>query len=240
MLPSYLTPFVSITALLVVVALAWLISFGTLAATAPMTASPRSAAGPLTLGLFAWLAVAFGLGLGGAYHVAPNSIPTIEFGISLPILLGVGLYLTVPAVRDLVMRLPHGWLIGLQFYRAGGAIFIVLWSLGLLPGVFGLPAGIGDILIGVTAPIVAFVYLRSGRKARVTVLAWNLLGLLDLIIALTGGFLTTPSRFQLFALDAPNLLVTQFPLVIIPTFIVPLSILLHLASLAKLEAERRA
>jgi hypothetical protein len=36
---------------------------------------------------------------------------------------------------------------------------------------------------------------------------------------------------QLFAFDNPN---TAFPLVLIPVFLVPLAVLLHLASLAKL------
>lgn len=241
MLPAYLTPFISLSAVLIVAALVWLVKSATDASTPGAgTTSARFMAGALIFGLLAWSAAAFWLGLIGAYVAAPNSIPTIEFGIMAPIALGIGAYLAVPSVREVVRRLPHAWLIGLQLYRAGGAIFIVLWSLGLLPGIFALPAGIGDVLIGVTAPFVALGYARSGGKARTAVLAWNLLGLLDLTIALTGGFLTTPSRFQMFAFDAPNLLVTQFPLVIIPTFIVPLSILLHLASLAKLASKQHA
>lgn len=210
--PIYLTPFISVSALLVVLVLAGL---AWSAPTSPGAARvfPRTTAGLLILGLFAWLAVAIGLGLGGFYVASRNAVPTIEFGILVPIVLGIALYLTVPAVRDLVGRLPHAWLVGVQLYRAGGAIFLVLWLDGHLPGIFALHRAL---------------------------FAWNILGLIDLAIALATGFLTTPSRFQMFAVDAPNLLVTQFPLVIIPTFIVPLSILLHLASIARLAAERRA
>jgi hypothetical protein len=53
----------------------------------------------------------------------------------------------------------------------------------------------------------------------------------------TTGFLTSPSAFQLFAFDLPNELISQFPLVLIPVFLVPLSVLLHLASLAKLRGD---
>lgn len=235
--PIYLTPFISVSALLVVLVLAGL---AWSAPTSPGAARvfPRTTAGLLILGLFAWLAVAIGLGLGGFYVASRNAVPTIEFGILVPIVLGIALYLTVPAVRDLVGRLPHAWLVGVQLYRAGGAIFLVLWLDGHLPGIFALPAGIGDVLVGVTAPVAAYMYVR--HRAHRALFAWNILGLTDLAIALATGFLTTPSRFQMFAVDAPNLLVTQFPLVIIPTFIVPLSILLHLASIARLAAERRA
>jgi hypothetical protein len=46
--------------------------------------------------------------------------------------------------------------------------------------------------------------------------------------------LTSPSPFQLFAFDLPSELVSQFPLVLVPVFLVPVSVLLHLASLTKL------
>ena len=68
------------------------------------------------------------------------------------------------------------------------------------------------------------------------VLSWNLFGLLDLVIAVTMGFLTSPSPLQLLSLDAPNELISAFPMVMVPAFAVPLSVLLHLASLAKLRA----
>jgi hypothetical protein len=38
----------------------------------------------------------------------------------------------------------------------------------------------------------------------------------------------------MLAFDAPNELISAFPLVMVPVFLVPLSILLHLASLKKL------
>jgi hypothetical protein len=56
----------------------------------------------------------------------------------------------------------------------------------------------------------------------------------DLVVAMTAGFLTSPSPFQLFAFDLPNELISEFPLVLVPVFLVPVSVLLHLASLTKL------
>ncbi|MDA0230307.1 MAG: hypothetical protein O3B21_08965 [Proteobacteria bacterium] len=40
------------------------------------------------------------------------------------------------------------------------------------------------------------------------------------------GALTSPGRIQLLANDAPNALISAYPLVMIPTFAVPLSIIL--------------
>jgi hypothetical protein len=129
---------------------------------------------------------------------------------------------------------PQQWLIGVQLYRVLGAIFLILYGAGKLPGLFAWPAGLGDVLVGVLAPVVALAYAREPRKNADLVFAWNLLGLADLVVAVTTGFLTSPSAFQLFAFDLPNELIDQFPLVHIPIFAVPVAVLLHLASLTKL------
>jgi hypothetical protein len=77
---------------------------------------------------------------------------------------------------------------------------------------------------------------ESARKVRL----WNLLGIADLLIAVTLGFLTSPSPLQMAAFDRPSGLIAMFPLSMIPVFAVPLSILLHFASLHKLRQHRRA
>ena len=60
------------------------------------------------------------------------------------------------------------------------------------------------------------------------------------MIALPLGILTSPSPIQQLALDNPNLLTTTFPVVLFPTFSIPIGILLHLYSLALLKQEGKA
>ena len=55
----------------------------------------------------------------------------------------------------------------------------------------------------------------------------------------TLGFLSSPTRFQLLALDAPNRLVGAYPLVMIPAFAVPLALILHGLSLWQLRRSGR-
>ena len=133
--------------------------------------------------------------------------------------------------------MPQHWLIGVQLYRALGVIFLILYGTGKLPGAFAWPAGLGDTLVGILAPVVAVAYARAPHKNADLVSAWNLFGLADLVVAVTAGFLTSPSPFQLFAFDLPSELVSQFPLVLVPVFLVPVSVLLHLASLTKLRRD---
>jgi hypothetical protein len=70
------------------------------------------------------------------------------------------------------------------------------------------------------------------------VLGWNLVGILDLAIAVTVGFLSSPGPFHVLAIKAPNELITAFPLVLVPIFAVPLSIALHFATLKRLRSIR--
>ena len=56
-------------------------------------------------------------------------------------------------------------------------------------------------------------------------------GIADLTVAVGTGFLTSPSALQPVVFNAPNELISVLPLVLIPTFLVPLSILLHLTSI---------
>lgn len=46
--------------------------------------------------------------------------------------------------------------------------------------------------------------------------------------------MTSPGPFQILALGAPNLAITAYPLVLVPAFAVPLSILLHVFAMRNL------
>ena len=113
-------------------------------------------------------------------------------------------------------------------------LFRSLLTAGRLPAQFALPAGWGDIAVGISAPVVAFAYSRGLGGSTALVRAWNVFGLLDLAVAVGTGFLTSPSPIQALALDSPNELISDFPLVLVPVFAVPASVMLHVVSLAKL------
>ena len=99
-----------------------------------------------------------------------------------------------------------------------------------MPGLFALPAGLGDVLVTGLAPVVAWAHARNPRSSTGLVAAWNILGITDFVVAIITGFATGPSPLQLAAFDNPNVLIAQFPLVLIPTFLVPLWTVLHIAS----------
>jgi hypothetical protein len=197
----------------------------------------------LTLGsvLFGWLAVAMFLGWLGIFRSASSQpVPYIALAIGIPIVTGALFIRNSKQVREILDAVPQSWLIAFQFYRVVGVTFLILHAAGLLPGIFALPAGYGDAIVGLTALLVGIAYAQNHSKRYQLVALWNWFGIADLVIAVVAGFLSAPSRFQIFSLDAPNYLIGSFPLVMVPIYAVPLSIVLHVASLTKLREEQRS
>ena len=233
LIPDYLTPYVLIGAVAVVAAVLFALRSTLNAAGLSARERKRAFWGGFAL-LVVWLFAALLPSWAGFYHERPSGVPTIQYGLLIPIVAGVALFWLWPALRRIVELVPQQWIVSIQFYRVLGVIFLVLYAGGRLPGEFAWPAGAGDVMVGLLAPVAAIAYARGRRGSHGLLRAWNLLGIADLVVAVTTGFLTSPSQLQMLAFDRPNDLVTMFPLVMIPVFLVPLSVLLHLASLEKL------
>jgi hypothetical protein len=183
--------------------------------------------------LIGWLALSIALAAMGVYHVGASAIPTIQYGIALPILIGSLLLWRSDTVARLLDAVSQQWLIGVQLYRTLGVIFLILYLAGKLPALFAWPAGVGDIAIGLLAPVIGLAYARAPRDTAGLVRAWNVFGILDLVVAVTTGFITAPF-IQPVVVQPSSELMTMLPMVLIPVYLVPLSIMLHIASLAKL------
>ena len=188
-----------------------------------------------------WFVLVFALARQGFFESTSSTTmpPRIGPAIVAPIVIGC-LLLTRARVRRLVERVPLHWLVGVQVYRVVGGLFLVAWLQDDLPAEFALPAGTGDVAVGLLAPLAALALVRHGaERARPVVAGWCALGILDLVVAVTCGLLTAPSAFQQLALDDPNAAITSYPLVLVPAFAVPVSIVLHVAVLARLSARAR-
>src|ERR1700674_4149746 len=233
-IPTYLPYFVGTGTAAMLVAVLYGLNRALAAAAWPAHQRRRAFLVSATI-LVGWLAVAIALSAAGIYHVNASTIPTIQYGILLPILIGALLIWRSEAAKRILDAVPQQWIVSVQLYRALGVVFLILYE--KLPSLFTWPAGVGDIAIGLLAPVVGLAYARAPREAGGLVKAWNVFGILDLIVAVTTGFLTAPSLLQPIEIQPTSELMTVLPMVLIPVFLVPLSIVLHLASLAKLSRD---
>ena len=176
--------------------------------------------------LAAWFLFALGGSLLGVFDSGPR--PPLPLGLAavVPVVAFVAGYLTSAHFREFVLSLDLQALSLAQTFRVVGIVFVVLYFLGALPGVFALPAGWGDFAVGVTAPVVAWYWKRPFPYRTFTV--WNVLGSLDLVNAMSLGVLASASPVGILAGDVTTRLMGQFPLSLIPTFFVPLFLIFHL------------
>ncbi|GAA3851889.1 hypothetical protein GCM10022403_099140 [Streptomyces coacervatus] len=124
-----------------------------------------------------------------------------------------------------------------QTVRVVGVVFLVVAALGKLPAVFAIPAGLGDMAVGVSAP---FVTPRLARGTHWSgALSFNIMGLVDLVVAVSLGFLAGVGPSPLPHVTPTTAPVALLPLALIPTTAVPLAVALHLVSLARLRAAAR-
>jgi hypothetical protein len=236
-IPGYLLPFELIARALVTIIALGLIWLG--AARMPASAKSRYAtAGVLSAVFIGWLAVAQYLGAANTYFASTDTaVPTVLFGLLIPLAVAAIALWQSESVARLVSAIPLHWLVAAQVYRVMGGIFLVLWAAGRIPWQFALPAGTGDVLTGINAIAVAALLAQNTIGARRATYAWSLFGIADLVVAITMGAMTSPGRPHLLAFDAPNLLISSYPLVMVPTFAVPLALMLHGLVLWRLRRE---
>lgn len=130
------------------------------------------------------------------------------------------------------------WLAAVQGLRVVGAGFLFLWAFGHLPPLFALPAGWGDVLVGVLAPFVAVRLARDpGFLTSTSCWRFHALGTVDFVGAIGTGILAR-GTFPALSGPATTGVLGELPLVMIPGFAVPLWICLHLAAFAQIAHAR--
>jgi len=177
-----------------------------------------------------WFAALAFASRAGAFEAAAGALPiALVAAIAVPVVGAVLLYRLSRPVRAWVRGLDGRVLVLAQTARVIGGVFLAFWALGMLPAVFALPAGLGDVAVGVAAFVLTARWLRSGEVGRGSLLWFNLLGLGDFVVAVAIGLALQVSGAGAGVLGA-------FPVNLVPLFAVPVFILVHFASLAGLAA----
>ena len=110
-------------------------------------------------------------------------------------------------------------LIAVHTWRIGGIFFIWGMTQGVLDPAFAIPAGVGDILIGVTAIPFAIFLWKGYSWSKYALVVWSVLGIADLVNAVTLGVITNP--------DFRTSTMATFPWILVPTVAVPTALALH-------------
>jgi hypothetical protein len=186
----------------------------------------------VTLVLTAWFLLVVSLGSVGAFVASPGTPPIgFAIGVGAPLLLFFAWLRLSKSFRDFVLSLDLRLIAGIQAWRWAGLGFLSLYAYNVLPGIFALPAGLGDMAIGFTAPWIILRLVRQPDFATSPAfIRWNVLGILDQVVALTIGTLTAALSTGA-AGEITTAPMATLPLLLIPAFLVPVFLMLHTTAL---------
>lgn len=194
---------------------------------------PRSAALPAGLAAAGWLLAVATLersGVTGRFDRLPPPLFLCALsGVAVGLLL-----LRHRAVRAALDAMPAAWLVGFQGFRA--PLELGLWALyleGRLPRQMTFEGSNLDLLAGLTAPLVAWLLARRANAVGLA-LAWQLLGIGLLLNVLRVALTSAPGPLRGDWPGEPLTVVATAPFVLVPTVLVPLAALAHLAGVRAL------
>jgi hypothetical protein len=203
----------------------------------PQSAEARPSGSPnirlvVKIALIAWLLLVLSLGAAGAFVGRPRTPPiAIGIGVAAPLMLFFAWLRLSRAFREFLHSIDLRLIAGMHAWRWAGLGFISLYAHQVLPAVFALPAGLGDMAVGFAAPWMVLALARQpGFAASRTFVRWNILGIVDLLIAISIGTVSAS-----LATGAPGEISTApmatLPLLLIPAFLVPFFLMLHVTAL---------
>lgn len=180
---------------------------------------------------WAWFAAAVAAGHWALLQrLPPAAVPALILALAAALTSGA---LRIPALRAWLETIDVRSLVLLHVSRLVGAYFLFLLQRGELPRAFALPGGLGEIVVGVMALPVVFAPLNDHDRQR-AIRIWNVVGLIDiLLVVFTITRLNLTMPWQLRPL-------TELPLSLYPTFLMPLLIATHVILLLRTSGELRS
>lgn len=162
-------------------------------------------------------------------------LPGALFGIVLPVI-AISLFIIVnPAARGLIAGANVPCLVALHVTRVAGGLFILLHLEGRLSNPFAMIAGWGDVLAASLAIPAALVAWRARPGWEIWVIGWSVIGFLDFMSAVGLGVTSqSGSPLQVFFEAPGTAILGELPWRFIPSYFVPLYIILHIALFVRL------
>ena len=190
----------------------------------------------IAVGLGVWFIVVVILAATRAlYYEHGLGTPGLGLAVVLPVAILCLTAARVQSLREAFHRVPLWLLVGVHTVRLLGVSFIVLFAAGRLPAPFAPVAGWGDIFVGATAVPVAWLAYQKTVNARAILSIWNVIGIADLIAAIGLGATSSPGPLRLIFAEPSSAIMTTLPWLLIPGFIVPLLMTVHIAIFIRLK-----
>ena len=164
--------------------------------------------------------------------------PKIVLTTTLPLAIFVTIIYNTEICKKANTILNLEDLVKIHIFRLIGSTFIILFLYDLLPQVFALFAGIGDLLTAISSIFVAKAIRNKKNYARKLTYIWNTFGLVDILVTSAMAIIFTKISID-NSIQGVEFL-AEFPFCFIPAFAPPTIIFLHLLVFRKLSWLKKA
>lgn len=188
------------------------------------------------LGILAWMFLVGILGYTGFYREG------LRFALLLgPVFIFIIMVFSTEKGQVFASNLDLKWLTLLHSIRIPVEIVLLyIFLAGLIPKIMTFEGFNYDILSGITAPILYyFVFIKKKNLGKTALLIWNIICLVLIFNIVTIAVLSAETPLQQLGFHQPNIGVTYFPFVWLPTVVVPIVIFSHMAAIKQLLATKK-
>ena len=193
--------------------------------------------------LAGWIILSTSLSIRGVYRTEAFRAlyPTLWYPF-MPGILGIAA-LALPSFRAAALKIadatPLHWFVWFEAIRIAAIGTLIKTFQHTFPLVLELAVGVPDLIVGLSAPFVA-VWLRRGQVARQALVLWHVIGIGVILINGAGLLhLGMPGPHYVLTAQPDTSVLFEFPLVLAPTFAVPMLVTVNIWMVVYLTRFRR-
>lgn len=188
--------------------------------------------------VIAWVLIQSLIALSGFYTITHTTPPRIMLAI-LPAFMAVLMLFTTYTGKQFVNSLNLKTLALMHSIRM--VVELVLYWLFLaqaMPQLMTFEGRNFDIIPAVTAPLIWYFGFVKKQLSHKLIIGWNIASIMILAFTVINGILSAPTVLQQFAFDQPAIAVLYFPFILLPTVVVPLVMVAHIATIRRFASHK--
>jgi hypothetical protein len=168
--------------------------------------------------------------------------PKLPFLIFVPFIIFTIIFSRNSKSNQALIAMPKSWLVYLQSFRIIVEV-IILYTFfeGVIPQSASFEGYNFDVVMGITAPFVAYFLFKDGVKNLLLARVWNVFGIIMILFV---AMIIVTSYYQPSLWGSKVVLVKDeffsYPYILLPAFLAPMGILFHVVSLLQLQTKKMA
>ncbi len=167
--------------------------------------------------------------------------PRMPLLIIVPLFISMGVFLNKNKNKQWIQSIPPIWLTAFQSFRiVVETLFVLSLPTGVLHENVTIEGYNYDMVVGISAPIIALMVYYSKKLPNKLLTAWNIFGL-TVLACTVFVFMSTAFFPQIYGFETTPLSTDfgMYPYVLVPGLLMPAAVFMHVLSLIQLRSFKR-